>query len=190
MEGTVTSPWGANNPISKATASVVVTYKNPCIDPNRVTITGPPAGQLGAPTYQFGDPSTTTAPINPPVTVTFTPSSIESLCGTVSYLGFYNNVAMTGDPISYNPIAGTFTIGTNDPTLIGTDNAYSIKVQLANYPDNAVTFVSDGLLSITGDPCDAPISFTTPASQPNFDASVNFANTVSFTLDAFTVNPA
>lgn len=172
-----------------------MTYKNPCIDTTKVKINGPTT--LATLTYQWGAAAVTTAAFSPLVTVSYTPSSLSTLCGGATVTATYNSVAMTSStqPMAFNSAASTFTLRSTSASTIQTTKNYSIKAVLTKYPSTNASFstasslTATGSLKITGDPCDAPLSFTAP-TQPNFSASANFANTVSFTLSAFTVNPS
>ena len=170
---------------TSSTVSFDLMIKNPCLDTNFVAITVPDVLNTN---YRISDPAKTTAAF-PPFTYTTTPGA-HQLCGDFTYTvtdSSGNTVpTASGDPITFNPTARTFTLESADASLDGTTKTYTVTASFTSYP--GATTASDNFDVDYVDPCLEPDVLATTAQQSLTDKFTNTAQT--FTLTPFAVTPA
>ena len=107
------------------TQSFTWTIKNPCIDTDYVNIESPGLDEL---LYIIYNPQSLDYTHDEYFVVT-SPEQIANfdLCGPIVYQGRFDGVAAPetgGDPLSYVPSTRTFTVDTDDESLIETVRPY------------------------------------------------------------------
>ena len=115
----------------------------------------------------------------------------HGLCGEVVSLGYYDDSLANGDPLTYDATNQQFTADSDDTTLNGLTKDYSVRSELADYPNSsfseAPTLVETSTI-IFKNPCLTPTSFeaTEQTSPVNWD----YAGALEFTVNPFTYEPS
>ena len=114
-----------------ASRSIIVVFKDPCIDPNYVTV-------IPATLVDQEYTLSTNAPNGLQYThdaVTYTTSPIQhTLCGEATYTATFNGNAIgpSDTPMKYDSATRTISFYSDDSSLVGTQ-AFSVTAQLGVY---------------------------------------------------------
>lgn len=125
---------GNPTPIESPEGTTRVVPKNPCIDPNFVSINvlNPP---LIDTTYNVGQGPKQILPAHAQFTLRILPGPDHNLCGPIEVEPLYEgNVIQIGDPVTYNSVTDIFTVNTNDPNFENTMREYGLRAYLLNWP--------------------------------------------------------
>ena len=152
----VTGTAGNVTPTSDSN-SFDLTVKNPCIDPNFVTITAPTMAAL---TYTISsDPAKFAS--HSAFTISTLPIP-HTLCGNIAYSATFDGTAVNDDPLDYDPVTRKFTADSDDQSLIGLTKPYAVNATLSDYPPSTYKSATSVAASSTinfVDPCLDPFTF-------------------------------
>ena len=168
------------------TVSFDLKIKNPCLDSEFVTIV---TADVPDTDYRITDPAKTTPPF-PAFTYTTQPGT-HQLCGTFTYTvtdSDGNPVPTTpgADPITFNSGDRTFTLDSDDSTLDGTTETYTVTAAFTSY--SGAETGSDNFDVDYIDPCEEPTALSATSQTGITDKFTN--NLKIFTLNPFSVTPS
>ena len=114
------------------TSPVCVTFKNPCVDPDYVYFVAP---ELMDEKYAVGSgPMDFDPPHADFMIVSKNPDFDPAQCGDVKVTAYYDGTPVNGNVLSYNSNTNTFTINTNDDSLVGQTKRYALEAEFVDYP--------------------------------------------------------
>jgi len=82
---------------------------------------------------------------HPEFTITTIPIP-HTLCGNIAYSATFDDTAVDGDPLDYDPVTRKFTADSDDQSLIGLTKPYAVIATLSDYPPSIYTSAT----SVTG----------------------------------------
>ena len=180
----VTSSTGNVTPQTD-TESFKLTIKNPCVNPDFVSIE---KKDLAALEYTIGAPKKKYA-AHDAFTLVLTPND-HDLCGDIAYEGQFESVAVDDDPMFYTPGTRVFEAESRDMDLLENNpRKYQVVATLADYQGTtASTATSEGEITFKN-PCLNTFGFSSTAqTSPSND---NYSgNPIEFTLTPFTLDPS
>lgn len=154
----------AGTPRNNFDTEFTLTLKNPCHDPNRVSIGVPNPVLIDYEYIVKKQPAETTPAAHYDFPVTVTPN--HSLCGAVKYVVKDDANAVVGGtdkPMAHLTADKKFTFDSMDTTLYDTTKTYTILASLAGYQTSATASTNSQTFNVKYiDPCRDPFSFTAP----------------------------
>ena len=111
------------------TESFDLTFNNPCIDTDFVTIVAPTFLEQD---YIIND-DPEAFPVHAPFTVSTVPI-VHDFCGSLTLVATFNGAPVDGDPLSYSEADRQFTADSDDTTLIGEIKPFAVNAEFSEYP--------------------------------------------------------
>ena len=120
--------YDAEGNTTKEGTEIPVIIKNPCVDPDFVTIEAAVFSDLD---YTIGNDAMT---YDSHEAFRVKTRTRYNLCGPLVYEPRYNGKPLTGQVLTYASDTRKFSVNSNDADLIGTSVPYSVIATFKNYP--------------------------------------------------------